>query len=139
MLVTPVAEEKNIRLRGERKELLTVFADAQMVDTIVRNLINNAIKFTAEGGTITVTERRNSEWAEVAVVDTGVGMSADQVANLFRLDKKSSTAGTEGETGTGLGLDLCKELVEMQGGEIRVESTEGKGSTFSFTLPLHRD
>ena len=139
VLFTPVAEEKGIRLRGERKESLTVFADAQMVDTVVRNLINNAIKFTAKGGTITVTERRNSEWAEVAVVDTGVGMSANQVANLFRLDKKSSTAGTEGEMGTGLGLDLCKELVEMQGGEIRVESTQGKGSTFSLTLPLHRE
>ena len=84
-----------------------------MIDTVVRNLINNAIKFTAKGGTITVMERLNSEWAEVEVVDTGIGMSASQIANLFRLDKKSSTTGTEGETGTALGLHLCKELVEM--------------------------
>ncbi len=136
-LFTPAAQEKAIRLTTKRKHLLNVFADVRMVDTVVRNLVNNAIKFTPEKGQITISARENGKWAEVEVTDTGVGISADKAALLFRLDEKTSTVGTGGETGTGLGLILCKELVEKQGGEIYVESAEGEGSAFRFTLPLH--
>jgi len=136
-LFSPVARDKSIQLTGKRRNSLIVFADAQMVDTIIRNLVNNAIKFTPENGDVTINARRNGKWAEVEVSDTGVGMSADKSARLFRLDEKTSTVGTGGETGTGLGLPLCKELVEKQGGQIHVKSTEGEGATFRVTLPLY--
>ena len=103
----------------------------------MRNLVNNAIKFTPAKGSVTIDAARNGDWAEIEVSDTGVGISADRVARLFRLDEKTSTVGTFGETGTGLGLHLCKELVERQGGRIPVESTEGEGSIFRLSLPLH--
>lgn len=137
-LYVPLAKEKAIRLTGKRRKSLNVFADAHMVDAIVRNLVNNAIKFTPEKGKVTISARRNGKWAEVEVSDTGVGISADKAARLFRLDEKTSTVGTGGETGTGLGLHLCKEMVERQGGRIQVKSTEGEGSAFRFTLPLHQ-
>jgi signal transduction histidine kinase len=136
-LFTPAAQEKAIRLTTKRKQLLNVFADVRMVDTVVRNLVNNAIKFTPEKGQITISARENGKWAEVEVTDTGVGISVDKAALLFRLDEKTSTVGTGGETGTGLGLILCKKLVEKQGGEMYVESAEGEGSVLRFTLPLH--
>ena len=137
-LFAPTAKEKAIRLTGKRRKPLNVFADAHMVDAVVRNLVNNAIKFTPERGHVTISARRNGKWAEVEVSDTGVGISAYRAARLFRLDEKTSTVGTGGETGTGLGLHLCKELVERQGGRIQVRSTEGEGSVFRFTLPLHQ-
>ena len=96
-----------------------------------------AAVFTALADSTTLTARRKGQWAEVEVADTGVGMPADKVLRLFRLDEKTSTVGTGGEMGTGLGLQLCKELVERQGGQIHVESTEGEGSTFRVTLPLN--
>ncbi len=132
------AKEKAIRLTGTRRQSLIVFADAHMVDMIIRNLVNNAIKFTPEMGNVTVSARQNGSWAEVKISDTGVGISADKAIRLFQLDEKTSTAGTGGETGTGLGLLLCKELVEKQGGEINLESIEGEGSTFRITLPPYR-
>jgi len=135
LLFAPIAEEKKIMLTSNRTQPLEAFADANMVDTIVRNLVNNAIKFTSGGGSITLTARRKGQWAEVEITDTGIGMPAGKVSRLFRLDEKTSTVGTSGETGTGLGLQLCKELVERQGGKIGVESTEGKGTTFRFTFP----
>jgi len=136
-LFAPTAKEKAIQLIGKTVKPLNVFADAHMVDAIVRNLVNNAIKFTPEQGHVAVSARRSGNWGEVEVLDTGVGMSADKAARLFQLDQKTSTAGTAGETGTGLGLLLCKELVERQGGRIHVESTEGEGSSFRVTLPLN--
>ena len=114
---------------------LMALADAQMVRTILRNLINNAIKFTPEKGTITVTAGRVEDWIEIAVTDTGVGMTAEKIERLFLIEEKTSTMGTGGESGTGLGLQLCKELVEKNGGKITIESSVGKGSTFKFTLP----
>lgn len=135
-LFASIAKEKAIRLTGTKGKPLIVFADDHMIDTVVRNLVNNAIKFTPEKGSATISARGNGKWAEVEVSDTGVGMSADKTARLFRLGEKTSTVGTGGETGTGLGLHLCKELVEMQGGQIHVESTEGEGTTFRITLPL---
>ncbi|MFP6741593.1 MAG: HAMP domain-containing sensor histidine kinase [Alphaproteobacteria bacterium] len=136
-LFEPIAKEKAIRLIGNTSQPLEAFADAHTIDTVVRNLVNNAIKFTPAKGSVTIDAARNGDWAEIEVSDTGVGISADRVARLFRLDEKTSTVGTFGETGTGLGLHLCKELVERQGGRIAVESTEGEGSVFRLSLPLH--
>ena len=107
-----------------------------MVDTVIRNLIDNAIKFTPENGDITVSVRRSGKSAVVEVADTGAGMPEDVVDRLFRLGEATSTMGTGGETGTGLGLHLCKDLVERQGGQMDVESKVGEGSVFRFTLPL---
>lgn len=133
-LMSPIASEKDIRITNKVPDVAAL-ADANMVDTIIRNLMNNALKFTERAGEITIGAKPVDDWIEVSVADNGVGMPADKVERLFRLDQKTSTLGTDGETGTGLGLHLCKELVEKHGGEIRVESVEGEGSTFHFTLP----
>ena len=130
---------KNIKVDSDTVRKLSVHAELGMVDTILRNLINNAIKFTPEQGAVTVNAEQKNGFGVIEVTDTGVGMAEEKVADLFGLDHKTTTKGTAGETGTGLGLHLCKELVEKQGGEIYVESVEGKGSSFRFTLPLHRE
>ncbi|MBT6608026.1 MAG: ATP-binding protein, partial [Rhodospirillaceae bacterium] len=84
---------------------------------------------------ITVSAKMIGEWAEVIVTDTGVGIPKEKLSKLFDLGEKTSTAGTRGEAGTGLGLNLCKDLVEKHGGEISVDSSEGKGTSIHFTLP----
>ena len=131
----PVAAEKGLTL-SETGEALKAYADPNMVDTVIRNLVNNAIKFTPEGGTITIAyEMTETGKAKVSVKDTGVGMSASVAKTIFSLADNVTTRGTNGEKGTGLGLTLCKELVELNGGRIELESEPNKGSTFSFTLP----
>lgn len=131
----PVAALKGIKIEGDNVREREVFADTHMVDTILRNLISNAIKFTKAGGEISVEANKNGELIEVLIKDNGVGISPEKIKDLFTLGQKISTKGTGGEPGTGLGLQLCKELVEKQGGEIHVESIEGKGSIFRFSLP----
>jgi len=132
----PVAEEKGLILQ-EHGEAPHVFADPYMVDAIIRNLVNNAIKFTPSGGTITIRYSVTpDQFARIDIVDTGVGMSPGTAEKIFSLADNVTTQGTNGEKGTGLGLLLCKELVERSGGEISIESELEKGSTFSFTLPL---
>ncbi|MBT5264173.1 MAG: PAS domain S-box protein [Rhodospirillaceae bacterium] len=135
-LFDPVAKTKGVRISQKKRQSLAVFADDHMVDTVIRNLIDNAIKFTPENGDITVSVRRSGKSAVVEVADTGAGMPEDVVDRLFRLGEATSTMGTGGETGTGLGLHLCKDLVERQGGQMDVESKVGEGSVFRFTLPL---
>lgn len=133
----PVAAEKNITLT-ERGAAPEVYADPNMIDAVIRNLVNNAIKFTPNGGAITIAYERDeaASVARIVVIDNGIGMSADTAAKLFNIAENVSTQGTAGEAGTGLGLLLCKELVERNAGRIGVESTPGEGSTFNFTLPL---
>ena len=97
--------------------------------------INNAIKFTDEKGEVSVTAHPLEEKIEIAVRDTGVGMAPEKLERLFHIEENASTKGTQGEVGSGLGLHLCKELVEKHGGVITVESAVNKGSTFRFTLP----
>lgn len=131
------ASEKGITLRHAMNGT-TVHADPAVVDTILRNLVGNALKFTESGGSITVSAtpcRNHRGHLEIAVADTGVGMSAQKVADLFHIDRAVSTAGTRGERGTGLGLILCHELTEKSGGRIRVDSAPGMGTTFRVTLP----
>lgn len=133
-VLNPIAVEKGLQIVNEVGDV-EIFADRQNVETVIRNLVNNAIKFTKKSGTITVNAMPDGNWAEVTVSDTGIGMPQDKVDKLFNLGEKSSTIGTDGETGTGLGLHLCKELVEEHGGAIHVKSTEGEGTNICFTLP----
>jgi signal transduction histidine kinase len=105
---------------------------------VLRNLISNALWFTNTGGEVKISTSTVDRFVEVAVSDTGIGISQDDLAKLFRIDKKFRKNGTAGEHGTGLGLILCKDLIEMNGGQIRVESQVGKGSTFTFTLPKEK-
>jgi len=132
-----VAKEKNITL-NERGHPPEVYADPNMIDAVIRNLVNNAIKFTPTGGAITILYGVDTDanTARISVMDNGVGMSEEVASKLFNIAENTSTQGTAGEAGTGLGLLLCKELVERNHGHLEVESTPGTGSTFSFTLPL---
>jgi PAS domain S-box-containing protein len=128
---------KGIQIAGDIEAGLTVFGDPNMLNAVTRNLTSNAVKFTPENGKITITARTQADnMAEITISDTGVGIKSEDLPKLFRIDSQQSTKGTKGETGTGLGLLLCKEFVERNGGKIRVESEPGKGSRFIFTLPL---
>lgn len=129
------AQNKRITIMGEFKEQLPVVAHRNSVSTVVRNLISNAIKFTPEGGAIKLELEAGPDEAIVSVADTGVGMSPEVMEKLFRIDTKHTTKGTADEKGTGLGLILCKEFIEKNGGRIWVASEIGKGSVFYFTLP----
>jgi signal transduction histidine kinase len=130
------AKAKEIEVTLDIPEGLEVFGDLNMFQATIRNLVSNALKFTARGGKVTVSAKLNSDKnIEISIEDTGVGMSQEMVKKLFRIDLKTNRKGTEGESSSGLGLLLCKEFVEKNGGEILVRSEEGKGSTFSFTIP----
>lgn len=131
------ALNKKITIENRSMGAVTVNAHKHSVNTVVRNLISNAIKFTPEGGTITLDALVGHEGdLVVSVKDTGVGMAPEVMQKLFRLDTKHTTKGTADEKGTGLGLILCKDFIEKNGGRIWVESTPGKGSIFYFSLPL---
>lgn len=134
-LFTPIAANKKIRLIANESRSFEVIADIHMVNTVIRNLINNAIKFTHSGGEVSVAVKTNESNVEILVTDNGVGINGEKLEKLFDLGEKTSTSGTAGEAGTGLGLQLCKELVEQLGGALTVESMLGEGSTFCFTLP----
>lgn len=133
------ADNKQIDLSYQLSERLMVFADFNTINTILRNLINNAIKFTPKGGRIIVSAKSQDENALVTVEDNGIGMNEETQKKLFRIDVHHTTLGTAQEKGTGLGLILCKEFVQANGGKIWVESTDGKGSKFFFTIPLAND
>jgi signal transduction histidine kinase len=128
-------ESKNITFTNDVANDTEVYADKDALNLILRNLIANAIKFTPQNGKITVGSRSSNGYIEISVSDTGIGIPGEIQKDLFNLDRNMNTKGTEDEEGTGLGLILCKEFVERSGGEIRVESQQGKGTTFSFTLP----
>jgi len=115
---------------------IKVFADENMLSTVFRNLTSNAIKYTNEGGSILIdTKEIDDNFVEVSVRDNGVGISLDDQEKLFKIDEHLSTKGTNNEEGTGLGLILCKDLVNKNGGEITMDSEAGKGTTFKFTVP----
>ncbi len=130
-----IAGEKSITINRFLPHDVIVFADKAMINTVLRNLIANAIKFTKPGGEINISAVKQHNEVIVSVSDTGVGMSQDKLGKIFQLDQSCSTLGTNKEKGTGLGLILCKEFVEKHGGKIWVESKEDIGSTFYFTLP----
>ncbi|MBF0117697.1 MAG: hybrid sensor histidine kinase/response regulator [Desulfobacterales bacterium] len=130
-----VALRKKITLTNEINETTKVFADLNMIKIVVQNLISNAIKFTREGGIVKISSQTKSNFEEINVSDNGIGISAKDLNNLFKIDVRQSKLGTAEEKGTGLGLILCKEFVEKNGGRIWVESEIDKGSIFKFTLP----
>jgi signal transduction histidine kinase len=129
-----VAQEKRIDLKNNVNENLKVLSDPNMVNLVLRNLMLNAIKFTNNGGEVVVSAEQEGEWVVVSVKDNGVGISPENLDQIFDKSTHYSTRGTANEKGTGLGLKLCKEFVEKNGGKIWVESEVGKGSTFKFTL-----
>ncbi|MBK6345923.1 MAG: PAS domain S-box protein [Bacteroidales bacterium] len=136
-LLSANARGKSIELTGNIEKGLTISGDQNMIHAVIRNLTSNAIKFTPENGSVEITARSiPGNLAEIAVSDTGIGIDPCNIKKLFRVETQHSTKGTRGETGTGLGLILCKEFIERNGGSIRVESEPGKGSRFIFTLPL---
>jgi signal transduction histidine kinase len=136
-LLKTQAQNKNIEIDHQNNQTpLTIKAHKHSVNTVLRNLIANAIKFTPQGGRVIIAAQPGKDEVFVSVADTGVGIPASVVQKLFRIDTKHSTKGTADEKGTGLGLILCKEFIEKNGGTIGVQSEEGKGSTFYFTLPV---
>lgn len=132
------ALNKSIELLSKVERKHYVYADAYMLETIIRSLISNAIKFTPRNGKVVIgladNHDQDKEFVEIYVEDTGVGIPEGTINDLFRIDKNTTTCGTEKEKGSGLGLILCKEFVEKHGGRIWAESTVGKGSKFSFTI-----
>lgn len=129
------AMQKKISLQNNVKPGMSVFADENMLNLILRNLLSNAIKFTEENGKVIITSSNNGNFIEISVVDNGIGISTDNLAKLFRIDTQYTSKGTKNEEGTGLGLLLCKEMIEINKGTIRVQSEIGKGTSFIFTLP----
>lgn len=130
------ANNKEIKLLYDIPESLNVTADPNMFLTILRNLVSNAIKFTPKNGEVKISASKNEhDYIVIEVSDNGIGMSPNTINNLFKIDTSSNRRGTDGEPSTGLGLIICKEFVETHGGALWVESEEGKGSHFYFTLP----
>ncbi len=136
-LFESVAMDKNIRLVNEMKEECTAFAHKNSIDTVVRNLLSNALKFTRPTGVVSVSAQQKNEFVEVSVRDTGIGMSESLTSQLFGGGVVPTSYGTGEEKGTGLGLAICKEFIEKNGGTLSVSSEEGKGSVFSFSIPAH--
>ncbi len=135
-ILKPNADSKNITINSIESEEFMVFADTNMLNTILRNLISNAIKFTGNGGNINIFSEQNNSAIIISVSDNGIGVSADTRSRLFDNKQKHSSKGTANEKGTGLGLLLCKMFVEKHGGIIWAESKLGMGSVFKFTIPL---
>ena len=137
-LLTTMANLKNITLHDSHNYDIAIQGDRQMLMTVLRNLVSNAIKFTGPSGEINIQATENQHQVIIEVSDNGMGMDEITRNSLFRMEANPSHKGTEHEEGTGLGLILCKEFVERHGGEIWVESEPGKGSNFIFTIPLLR-
>jgi PAS domain S-box-containing protein len=135
-ILTPNANAKNITINYSASDEINVFADIDMIKTILRNFVSNAIKFTNSGGSINIDAKQNYENVIISVSDNGIGIPPDNLTKLFDISEVITTTGTAKETGTGLGLLLCKEFVEKHGGKIWLESEVGKGSEFKFTLPI---
>ena len=150
-LIRKPAENKGVALIVQMPEETLVTGDGNMLATVVRNLLTNAVKFTPKGGTVTLEVQAPSNSPEgggnfppsgelrgacISVSDTGIGMNEEQIRNLFRFDSRHSRPGTANEQGSGLGLIVCRELLEKHGSELHIESEEGKGSRFWFELKV---
>lgn len=138
-MVQESAKNKGVEITNDIPDGLAVFADSNMLQTVIRNLVSNAVKYTHKEGKVGILAKETGEnLVEIAIHDTGIGMNQTIRDNLFRIDVETNRPGTDGEPSTGLGLLLCKEFVEKNGGEIWVESEVEKGSSFCFTLPTHK-
>jgi len=138
-IIEESAKSKVIKITTDIPDGLEVFADINMIQTVIRNIVFNAVKFTPKGGKVCLSAKESDiKNVEITIQDYGIGMSPAIIDNLFRLDVKTNRLGTDGEPSTGLGLLLCKEFIEKHGGKIRIESEEGKGSLFHFTIPSYK-
>jgi len=131
----PQADAKNIRICYDIAKDIRIFGDSEMIALVMRNLLSNAVKFSHQGSVIRIDCRSVNGFQEITIADTGIGINAENIKKLFRTDIHYVTKGTDKELGTGLGLIMCKEFVEKNGGRIWVESKRGKGSRFRFTVP----
>jgi PAS domain S-box-containing protein len=139
-LFKEAAQKKQIKLRLHSPDDYFIYADRDMIAAILRNLINNGIKFTPQNGKVTVEIKKpNDSFLEIKVKDTGIGINPEKIGIIFNIDRDWTMPGTEDEAGTGLGLFLCKEFVEKNGGKIWVESTINKGTNFIFTVPIPKE
>ncbi|HMV41506.1 MAG TPA: hybrid sensor histidine kinase/response regulator [Leptospiraceae bacterium] len=132
------ADNKNITLNSSIPEDIFYYADENLVDLVIRNLVNNAIKFTNESGSIEIYCKTQNDLLEISVKDSGIGMPPSISENLFKLGKSVTRKGSNKEDGTGLGLLVCYEFIQKSGGNISVISEEGKGSIFTFTVPCFK-
>jgi signal transduction histidine kinase len=130
-----LSHTKNIKIITTVQCETYVFADEEMIKSVIRNLLTNAIKFSHPEGYIKITSSESKDSINVSIVDKGIGIKAGLLENLFRIDKSTTTKGTLGEKGTGLGLILCKEFMDKNHGKLLVSSVEKEGSTFTIVLP----
>jgi signal transduction histidine kinase len=130
-----LAENKQISIEMKIEEDISLFADKNMINTILRNLISNALKYTPEGGSVILSATRATDGVHISITDTGIGIGPEALKHLFKIEESASTKGLDNEKGTGLGLILCKDFVDFHKGRIWAESEPGKGSTFNFTIP----
>ncbi len=142
LIVNEISELLNQTIRNKEISFINniddnfiVYVDSSTISTVIRNLLSNAIKFTPRGGEIIISATKKSGRSFITISDTGIGISPMNIDDLFDVTRNSSKPGTENETGTGLGLVLCKELTELNNGSIIVESDTGKGSNFIISLP----
>lgn len=135
----PNAEKKKITIDNRVGAGSMVHADRNMIETILRNLVSNALKFTEQGGSIEIYSEKREDWLFVSVKDTGIGISPELLTKIFTVDEPTTREGTSHERGTGLGLILCKEFTELHGGRLIVESEEGEGSIFTFSVKLAKE
>lgn len=131
-----LAEKKGILLLSPDKENMFAYGDRDMINSVIRNLMTNAVKFTPRDKKVEVKVEDYEKNIEVSIIDEGIGIPEESMGKLFRIEEKFKSTGTAGEKGTGLGLIICHEFVEKNGGEITVRSKPGSGSTFSFTIPV---
>jgi len=134
-LIENQASKKKISVINKISHEITILADKNMISTVIRNLLTNAIKFTPHGGVVNINSFQNPDYTEISVIDTGIGMTKETADNLFKIDTQITTKGTDNEKGTGLGLIICREFIEKHRGKIWVESVPGKGSAFYFAVP----
>jgi Signal transduction histidine kinase len=135
-ILNPNADAKNITINYFASDEINIFADIDMIKTVLRNLVSNAIKFTNNGGQIDINAEKNHTNVTITISDNGIGIEPNNLIKLFDISQIQTTTGTAEEKGTGLGLVLCKQFVEKHGGKIWAESEHGKGSEFKFTMPI---
>ncbi len=134
-LFKDLAYQKSISIKCELADNILVYADKEMISTVLRNLVSNGIKFTNSGGKVLIKVTNKDSNLFFCIEDTGIGINEENLSKLFQIENNYSTPGTKQETGTGLGLLLCKEFIDMHGGKIWVNSEKDKGSTFCFSIP----
>ena len=137
-LLKEIAKEKEIEIEIQIDKKYMVNADLTMLETVVRNIVSNAIKFTNPNGKIIIAAEETADAVVISIEDNGVGISSENIDKLFRIDKSVTTKGTSGEQGTGLGLLLCKEMIDIHKGKITVASEPGKGTIFSIIIPCSK-